>query len=443
MAGLATVVSDGVSVTDVGWLRLNLWRELLAGLFDHPLLTPELDHIRSVRVDVARPTNTLRISKAAFYLGWLASRLGWEVDEPLVHDKEDDVLRGAFRRGRRDIPVELRPVRATLDGSQRAAGLARPRRHRGGAGQVDRPRPDHAPGRPPAGHGRLERRPGHPPRRPPRAVRGDAVHCRGARAIGQRPHLRAGAHPRREAGQQWLTSEDAGGTRATTPSSIVLEDAAAVAREAAPAGAREAQRSDRGARRRPHRADRRLVGRAALQRAHHARVACRARLGPRPPVVGRRALRAHRPSRVERRDGLSAAAGDAHSRGTDGQRRRLRRRRLPATSRVCSINPENVHPVEVEETLGDSDPVELAAQRYSRDLARWVPTARHGVPRFDVMLTGIGPDGHIMSIFPGSPALAPDAPMAIGVPAPTHVEPHLPRVTLTRAAAAHGRASCW
>ncbi len=122
MAGLATVVSDGVSVTDVGWLRLTLWRELLAGLFDHPLLTPELEHIRSVRVDVARPTNTLRISKAAFYLGWLASRLQWEVDEPLVHHKEDDVLRGSFRRGRRRIAVELRPVRATLDGSQRAAG---------------------------------------------------------------------------------------------------------------------------------------------------------------------------------------------------------------------------------------------------------------------------------------------------------------------------------
>ena len=95
------------------------------------------------------------------------------------------------------------------------------------------------------------------------------------------------------------------------------------------------------------------------------------------------------------------------------------------------INPENVHPVEVEETLGDSDPVDLAAQRYSRDLARWVPTARHGVPRLDVMLTGIGPDGHIMSIFPGSPALAADAPSAMGISAPQHVEPHLPRVTLS------------
>ena len=123
LAGLATVVSEGVSVTDIGWLRLTLWRELLAGLFDHPLLTRELDHIRSVRIDFARPTSTVRVSKAAFYLGWLASRLSWEVARPLAYGRGDeDVLRGSFRVGRREIAVELRPVRATLDGSQRAAG---------------------------------------------------------------------------------------------------------------------------------------------------------------------------------------------------------------------------------------------------------------------------------------------------------------------------------
>jgi glucose-6-phosphate dehydrogenase assembly protein OpcA len=122
LAGLATVVSHGVSVTDIGWLRLNLWRELLAAMFDHPLLLPELDHIRHVRIDVARPGATLPVSKALFYFGWLASRLGWEVAKPLTKSADDDSLHGAFRRGRREIGVELRPVRATLDGSQRAAG---------------------------------------------------------------------------------------------------------------------------------------------------------------------------------------------------------------------------------------------------------------------------------------------------------------------------------
>jgi glucose-6-phosphate dehydrogenase assembly protein OpcA len=125
LAGMATVVSNGVSVTDIGWLRLNLWRELLAAMFDHPLLGGELDHVRAVRIDVARPTETLRLSKALFYLGWLASRLGWEVSRPLARDADDDYLRGAFRRGRREIAVELRPVRTTLDGQRAAGSLVR------------------------------------------------------------------------------------------------------------------------------------------------------------------------------------------------------------------------------------------------------------------------------------------------------------------------------
>jgi glucose-6-phosphate dehydrogenase assembly protein OpcA len=123
LAGLATVVAGGVAVTDIGWLRLSLWRELLAGLFDHPLLTGELDHIKSVRIDIARPTDTLRVSRAAFYLGWLAARLGWETARPLTpRGGDSDELHGAFRLGRREIGVSIHPVRATLDGAQRAPG---------------------------------------------------------------------------------------------------------------------------------------------------------------------------------------------------------------------------------------------------------------------------------------------------------------------------------
>src|SRR6185369_11034842 len=35
---------------------------------------------------------------------------------------ESDELHGAFRQGRREIAVEIHPVRATLDGAKRAAG---------------------------------------------------------------------------------------------------------------------------------------------------------------------------------------------------------------------------------------------------------------------------------------------------------------------------------
>jgi 6-phosphogluconolactonase len=96
-----------------------------------------------------------------------------------------------------------------------------------------------------------------------------------------------------------------------------------------------------------------------------------------------------------------------------------------------AIDPERVHPVEVEEALSDSEPVDLAAQRYADELERFVPLAHGGVPRFDVLLSGLGPDGHVMSIFPGSPALSPNAPIVLAIPAPDHVEPKLPRVTLS------------
>jgi 6-phosphogluconolactonase len=94
------------------------------------------------------------------------------------------------------------------------------------------------------------------------------------------------------------------------------------------------------------------------------------------------------------------------------------------------IDPENVHPVEVDETLSDDEPVDLAAQLYLREVSRYVPLAKGGVPVFDLILAGIGPDGHTFSLFPHSPGLAPDAPIVLGVPAPEHVEPHIARVTL-------------
>jgi glucose-6-phosphate dehydrogenase assembly protein OpcA len=110
-------------VSDIGWLRLTLWRELMAGLFEHPLLGRELSQIRNVRIDVAQPGSTLRVAKAAYLCGWLAAMLGWQVGRPLQRPAEEDQpAHGSFRRGRREIGVEIRPVHTSLDGSVQAAG---------------------------------------------------------------------------------------------------------------------------------------------------------------------------------------------------------------------------------------------------------------------------------------------------------------------------------
>lgn len=122
LKGLTATVADGRAVHDMGWARLSLWRELLAGLFDHPLLIEQLEGVRSVRVDVSRPSSTLRISKAACFCGWLAAMLDWQVATPLRPTHDGERMSGEFRSGRRTIPVELRAVGAGHAPAQHSAG---------------------------------------------------------------------------------------------------------------------------------------------------------------------------------------------------------------------------------------------------------------------------------------------------------------------------------
>jgi 6-phosphogluconolactonase len=62
-----------------------------------------------------------------------------------------------------------------------------------------------------------------------------------------------------------------------------------------------------------------------------------------------------------------------------------------------------------------------------------VPHTPAGFPIFDLVLIGIGGDGHCLSVFPGSPLALDGAPVAAGVPAPTHIEPHVPRLSFSLA----------
>lgn len=94
---------------------------------------------------------------------------------------------------------------------------------------------------------------------------------------------------------------------------------------------------------------------------------------------------------------------------------------------------DQVHAFETSLAIGEGHDQDWCAHRYAEDIqANGPDTNDDGWPVFDLILLGVGPDGHILSVFPGS-ATFDRSEWALGVPAPTHVEPHVPRVTLNPA----------
>lgn len=125
-------------------------------------------------------------------------------------------------------------------------------------------------------------------------------------------------------------------------------------------------------------------------------------------------------------------AGDAER--NDAQAREALLDALP-------LDPARVHPMpssDAPEEAGGGDP-DLAADVYAKTLSAAASRLGAGgpIPAFDVLLAGCGPEGHVLSVFPDSPAVHAGAAGVVAVrdcpkPPPTRVSLTLPAARRAR-----------
>ncbi|MFR9798524.1 6-phosphogluconolactonase [Streptomyces sp. MS06] len=106
------------------------------------------------------------------------------------------------------------------------------------------------------------------------------------------------------------------------------------------------------------------------------------------------------------------------------------------------VDPERVHAMPASDGPHGED-ADAAAAAYAGELARAAgaetmrPASADGVPAFDVLLLGVGPDAHVASLFPELPAVRETERTVVGVhgapkPPPTRISLTLPAIRSAR-----------
>lgn len=118
---------EGIPLGDLAWSRLTPWRRHLARFWDMPSLCDSLGEINRLEVEYTLGQPYMDANRALLLVGWLAARLGWQLDEAetvgeggyhAVYQREGgtvDVSIGGVRH-EDAVPGELSDVRIEAGG---------------------------------------------------------------------------------------------------------------------------------------------------------------------------------------------------------------------------------------------------------------------------------------------------------------------------------------
>jgi len=86
------LIEQEIYVADLNWHRLSAWQELTAAAYDPPERRISLGEIDRVAIDYEKGND----SQAFMFLGWLASRLGWQPQTYTTEGGDYDLKRVKF-----------------------------------------------------------------------------------------------------------------------------------------------------------------------------------------------------------------------------------------------------------------------------------------------------------------------------------------------------------
>lgn len=77
--------------------------------------------------------------------------------------------------------------------------------------------------------------------------------------------------------------------------------------------------------------------------------------------------------------------------------------------KLLTLNPDNVHAFpsfDPDSAVSISDQLDAAAAEFTQTVGKYIPNGQ-AMPYFDISFVGMGPDGHVLSLFPGHEVPAP------------------------------------